>query len=78
MSAFVTYENILDVQLTDDLDEIGYDWKIFDFENGKYIIDVQRVFIVKSTEGFYYKLRFIDFYNQDGLKGYPKFEFQKL
>ena len=59
-------------------DIIGYDWKFFDFDTGKYAIDPSQNFIIKSTEGIYFKLHFTDFYNETGEKGYPKFEFQEL
>jgi hypothetical protein len=59
-------------------DIIGYDWKYFDFDIGKYAIDPSQNFIIKSTEGIYFKLHFTDFYNETGEKGYPKFEFQEL
>ena len=50
----------------------------FDFETGKYSVDPSQNFIIKSTEGIYFKLHFNEFYNETGEKGYPKFEFQEL
>ena len=35
-------------------------------------------FVIRDFEGKYYKMRFIDFYNSQGLKGYPKFELEEL
>ncbi|HRS01468.1 MAG TPA: HmuY family protein [Bacteroidota bacterium] len=35
-------------------------------------------YIIKSVNGYLYKLHFTAFYNEKGVKGYPKFEFQKL
>jgi hypothetical protein len=68
---------------SDALDEIGYDWKdpVGDVSSGNvtYVIVEGRYYVVLDTEGFYYKLRFISFYNLDnGEKGYPTFEFQRL
>lgn len=57
-------------------DVIGYDWKAF--INSVYITDIRRNYIVRTAEGFYYKIRFIDFYDNRGTKGSPKFEVQKL
>ena len=34
--------------------------------------------VSRDAKGFYYKLRFIDFYDDHGNKGNPKFEFQKF
>lgn len=62
----------------DDIDVIGYDWKLFNFDEGVYDVLPGRTFIIRDTEGYLYKLRFTDFYNSAGEKGYPKFEFQRL
>ncbi|MCU0370147.1 MAG: hypothetical protein MUC31_01925 [Bacteroidales bacterium] len=67
---------------TDALDEIGYDWKdvVGDVGSGSvsYVIVEGLNYVVKDMEGYYYKLRFISFYNNSGEKGYPTFEYQKL
>ncbi len=63
---------------TNHWDEIGYDWKIRNSADNSFTIDDSKSYIVKTTEGFFYKIRFIDFYNANGSKGYPKFEIQKL
>ena len=63
-------------------DEIGYDWKdvVGDVSTGMvtYVIVEGLNYVVRDAEGFYYKLRFIGFYNNSGSKGYPTFEYQKL
>jgi hypothetical protein len=59
-------------------DVIGYDWKYYDLNLGVYSLVPNRSYIIRDQEGFYYKLRFIDFYSETGDKGSPKFEFQKL
>ena len=56
---------------------IGYDWKRYDFDLG-HIVNPLKVYVIRDTEGAYYKLRFIDFYNDDGDKGHPLFEYQRL
>ena len=63
---------------TNDWDEIGYDWKVRNNQDNSFAIDTDKSFLVKDTEGFFFKLRFVDFYNDNGEKGYPKFEIQKL
>lgn len=60
------------------IDVIGYDWKYFNFEAVTYDVLPNRVYIIRDTEGYLYKLQFIDFYSETGEKGYPKFEFQRL
>ena len=59
-------------------DQIGYDWKFYSFESGSYTVVTNKTYIIRDTEGFYFKLRFVSFYNQAGEKGYPVFEFQEL
>lgn len=59
-------------------DIIGYDWKKYDFSLARYDVSRKYTFIIKDTKGIYYKLRFIDFYDEQGLKGAPKFEIQRL
>ena len=63
-------------------DEIGYDWKdlVGDVNSGNvtYVIVEGLNYVVRDHEGFYYKLRFISFYNNNGDKGYPTFEYQRL
>ena len=70
------------LEFTTALDEIGYDWKdvVGDVSSGNvsYVIVEGRNYVIKDAEGFYFKLRFISFYNNDGQKGYPTFEFQRL
>jgi len=63
---------------TNHLDEIGYDWKIRNSQDNSFTIDEKKSFILKDQNGFFFKIRFIDFYNETGSKGYPKFEIQKL
>jgi len=59
-------------------DGIGYDWKAFNFSTNAYSVNPKMNYIIKVSNGFYYKLHFLDFYNDQGVKGYPKFEYQKL
>jgi hypothetical protein len=64
------------VKLSQKLDVIGFAWK--NFINNTYTINTHWNYIIRDSKGFYYKLHFIDFYNESGTKGSPKFEVQKL
>lgn len=64
--------------LSNKWDAIGYDWKEFNFNTNKFTVEPNTIFIIKDQNNFFYKLHFIDFYNENGQKGNPKFEFQKL
>lgn len=64
---------------TTDRNGIGYDWKTFD-RNGSltYTVNSRITYIIRDTDGQFYKLRFLDFYNELREKGYPKFEFMRI
>lgn len=81
--------NFYDIKLSDGLnqsysdrrDMIGFEWKYPDFTpNGvryrtrNYI----NYFIREKNSGHIYKLRFLDFYDDAGNKGSPRFEYQLL
>lgn len=55
-------------------DVIGYSWKTFDFGTGQYQVDPSINYILEASDGSRYKLHFIDFYNDAGVKGSPKWE----
>lgn len=74
----ITLQSAMALSLTDQMDFIGYDWKYYDFETGSYTVDFSRSYIIRTQEGFYFKLRFAGFYNASGEKGYPVIEFQRL
>ena len=59
-------------------DVIGYNWKEFGFGSSIYKIYSHYNYIIKNSKGTYFKMHFIDFYDNKGTKGYPKFEFQRL
>lgn len=74
----ITYSDVVGLDYSSRLDFIGYDWKIFDFESSLFVVDPTISYIIKSQHGIFYKLHFIDFYNSEGIKGYPTFEVQAL
>ena len=59
-------------------DVIGYDWKYYNFDAGVYTIEPDMNYVIRDRDGYYYKLRFVDFYSDEGVKGYPTFEFVRL
>ena len=68
----------IDLEFSSRADVIGYDWKYYNFDAGLYTIEPGMAYVIRDRDGFYYKLRFIDFYNDTGEKGYPKFEYVRL
>ena len=59
-------------------DAIGYNWKVYNFESQNYTVNTDLNYIIKDVSNRYFKLHFIDFYNEYGEKGSPKFELQEL
>ncbi|WP_027418960.1 HmuY family protein [Crocinitomix catalasitica] len=74
----VNLSDIIDLELSGELDAIGYEWKFYAYDEGVYLIDPDKVYIIKTADGLYYKLHFVGFYNESGLKGYPSIEIQQL
>ncbi|MES2691666.1 MAG: HmuY family protein [Bacteroidota bacterium] len=74
----INYEAASKLSLTSKADEIGFDWKYFDLSgSGKYSVSEKKIYIIKAGD-VYYKLKFIAFYNDKGIKGAPKFIYQRL
>lgn len=78
--AFESIESLLDVAtpFDGDADNIGYDWKYYDLDAGQYTVDISKTYIVKTKENRFFKLRFLDFYNEQGERGFPKFEWEEI
>jgi hypothetical protein len=76
--ASITTEDISTVDVNSNIDAIGYKWKEYNFSTGTYVVHFDMNYIIKSTEGMYFKFHLIDFYNEEGDKGTPVFELQAL
>ena len=63
---------------TRDWDVIGYDWKDFSLQTNTFTIFSDKIYLIKDASGNLFKLRFIDFYDDNGIKGSPAFEFMRL
>lgn len=72
----ITIDQIDNMEFSDSRDAIGYEWKYYD--EGEYKMNTKLTYVIRDMEGLYYKLKFIDYYNEQGQKGYPRFVFQKL
>ncbi len=61
-------------------DMIGFEWKSINLSAPllHYNVKSYLTYILRDQRGYYWKLRFLDFYNEQGEKGYPKFEYQQL
>lgn len=70
------------MQYSAQIDRIGYDWKEVqgDVENGvvNYVVRPENNYIIRNQTGQYFKMRFVGFYDDNGVKGFPTIEYQKL
>lgn len=62
--------------LSDDQRAIGSNWREV-INSDKYVYD-DRFFVLKDTEGNWYKIKFLALLNETGERGHPKFEYELL
>ncbi len=67
---------------SDKRNAIGYDWKdvIIDFESNsaEYFVRKDSSWVIQDTEGRYFKMHFLNYYNSLHQVGYPEFEYLEL
>lgn len=83
IDTLMTFEDIkasrfLEINFSQQRNKIGFDWKSFSLETNTFTVYPHKNYLIRDSEGFLYKLHFVDFYNKEGLKGYPTFEYRKL
>ena len=74
----IVYESIDSFNFSTDLNTIGYNWKSYSFDVSQFTIVENMSYVLKTNNSAYFKLRFVDYYNDLGEKGAPKFESQEL
>lgn len=73
----VTLADTIAHPFSTDEDIIGYDWKDYSFDTGHYEIFSNKIYIVQDSEGYFFKLHFIDYYDAQGQRGSPTFELMR-
>jgi len=73
----INMNNITSYEFSMESNSIGYDWKYYDPQLGLYAID-SPVYIIQKSNSEYYKLLFLDFYNEFGDKGAPLFQIERI
>lgn len=63
---------------TNHRDVIGFSWKEYDFDEGRYKIAKDNEYYIHTRNNNYWKLRFLDFYNAQNIKGSPSFEYVRI
>lgn len=74
----ITIQDTAKYEFSHKMDFIGHEWKYYSFDSEMYTIVPNRHYIVKNYDGYFYKLRFISFYDENGVKGNPVFEMVRL
>lgn len=75
--ATITHQDLSRYQFSAAINTIGYKWKEYSFTTGSYVVFPRMNYIIRNSEGVYFKLHFIDF-TKDGVKGNPRWEQQQL
>jgi len=80
--ADISFEDISGYDFSSRADIIGHEWKSVEVDvnsnTAVYTVNTDYTYIIKDSDGFYYKLRFISYYNDLGQKGFPVFEHIRL
>ncbi len=78
----IFYDQAMNFDYSGIRNRIGYDWKDVkvDFESNTavYYVKKDSTWLIRDTEGLYYKLRFLSYYNNLGEVGFPEFEYLEL
>lgn len=74
----ITSKDLVNYDANQRIDNIGYDWKWYDFDARLYITDPSKNYVFISQTGKAYKIHFLDWYNENGEKGTPTFEYAEL
>lgn len=76
----ITTKDVIGLSYEERRDVLGFEWKIYDFNQGRYLSRkyVNYIFKIKGSNATYYKLRFLDFYSKQGVKGVPRFEVSEI
>lgn len=73
----INLSKVTNLKFSEFISAIGFDWKEFNLTLNKFSVDPNRFYIIRGQQDIYYKLHFIDFY-LNGVKGAPKWEYQRL
>lgn len=76
--ADITSDDITKYPSSQRIDNIGYNWKYYDFDTGYYITKPSKNYIFRTQSGKMYKIHFLDWYNDKGEKGTVSFESSEL
>jgi len=74
-----TYEDITEASFEyNNRAVVGSGWRSVDYMTGATSVREDRYYVVKDTDGNYYKLRFTAVESETGERGYPQFQYELL
>lgn len=80
--ADISFEDVRGYTFSRQQDFIGYKWKDVEVDvnsnTAVYTVIPGITYIILDTEGFFYKFRFVSYYNDQGEKGFPVIEHLRL
>jgi len=80
--ADITIKDVAGYSFSTREDIIGYEWKSVEVDvnsnTAVYTVNTDYTYIIRDTEEFYHKLRFISYYNDLGEKGFPVIDHIRL
>ncbi len=74
----ITFEHASGLMYSTHRDVIGSDWKTYNFTSAHYDVNKNKCYVVNTRNGKVFKLHFLNFYSNTGVKGSPSFESQQL
>lgn len=76
VSVWADVSNSADYEFSSKKDAIGHAWKYF--EDGSFQLEEDWIYILKTSDDRVYKIKFLNFYNADKVRGYPQFQFVEI
>lgn len=76
--AEINRDNSLTYPFNTRLDNVGFDWKTFDLNAGYYTVNSKQNYVITTHSGKLYKMHFLDWYSEDGIKGTATIEYAEL
>jgi hypothetical protein len=74
----IALSEVLDLDFSTAQNAIGYDWKRFSLDDGRYTVETDWIYILDAGSKGYFKLRFLDYYDEQGERGHAQFELRGL
>jgi hypothetical protein len=71
-------DNAASYTLLPNRDIIGFDWKSVNINTSAYTVNPKKVYVIKDQKDELWKFRFVGYNDDNGKKGSPKFEYQRL